>query len=123
MVDNPELQELYRTIADVLDGYNRTHDAQVSYVDFEARVPGYGYSGSVVCREYEQSILDYYYRDLTDDDNDWFGPEDWPQSAAEVDRIRSENRREAQRRHRDGTLNYAPWLHRPDPFPSWCGGA
>ena len=84
MIDNPELQDLYRTVADVLDGYNKTHDVQVVYVDFEARVPDYSYSGSVVCREYPESIIDYHYRDLRDDDFDWYSPDarPWPTPAA-----------------------------------------
>ena len=102
MIDNPELQDLYRTVADVLDGYNRTHDVQVVYVDFEARVPDYSYSGSVVCREYPDSIIDYHYRDLRDDDFYWFKPEDWPKVCLDREAIAAANRKEAQRAHREG---------------------
>lgn len=102
MIDNPDLQELYRTVADVLDGYNKTHDAQVVYVDFEARVPDYSYSGSVVCREYPESIIDYHYRDLRDDDFDWYSPDDWPKVCADREAVADACRKEAQRAHREG---------------------
>lgn len=119
MVDNPELQELYRTIADVLDGYNKTHGAQVSYVDFEARVPDYAYSGSVVCREYPESIIDYHYRDLREDDFDWYTAEDWAKVCVDRKAVAAKQRRDAQKAHREGTLRYAPWLTKADPYPEW----
>lgn len=105
MVHDDELRELYRMLADVLDGFNRTHDAQVVYIDFVADSPEQGtYSGSVVLREYEHSIIDYHYRDLADDDFDWFGPDDWGyiDRSKEVERILAERRRAAQRCHREG---------------------
>lgn len=116
MVDNPELQELYRTVADVLDGYNRTHDAQVLYVDFTARVPDQPYSGSVVCREYGQSIIDYHYRDLRDDDFDWYSPGDWPKVCLDREAIAAKQRKEAQRAHREGRKLSSLWYlrHRND---------
>ena len=125
-VTDKELQELYGLIYTVIDGFNKTHDAQVEYVDFRVDVPAdeqmYDiYDGSVVAPIYAQSIIDYHYRDLRDDDFDWFGSDEWvlPDRSKEVERIMAVNRREAQRRHREGTLKYAPWLHRPDPDPLW----
>lgn len=105
MIANAELQELYRLLADVLDGFNRTHDVQVAYVDFSAFVPDEdAHNGSLVCREYEQSIIDYHYRDLGPDDFDWFGPDDWVyvDRSREVERILAERRKTAQRYHREG---------------------
>lgn len=105
MLDNRELQELYRLIADVLDGFNRTHDVQVLYVDFVATLPDQDvYGGSLVLRQYEQSIIDYHYRDLAEEDFDWFGEDDWVfvDRTTEVERIIAERRRTAQRYHREG---------------------
>ena len=111
---NADLQELYRLLADVLDGYNRTHDAQVVYLDFAAVSDGADCAGSLVMRQYDQSIIDYHYRDLRDDDFDWFGPEDWelPDRAKELERILAERRKTAQRYHRSGTSSagtMTPW--------------
>lgn len=116
MIDNPELQELYRTVVDVLDGYNKTHDAQVVYVDFEARVPDYIYSGSVVCREYPESIIDYHYRDLRDDDFDWYTVDDWPKVCLDREAVADARRKEAQRAHREGRKLSDLWFvkHRND---------
>lgn len=125
MVEDPELRELYGLIYTMLDGFNKTHDVQVQYVDFNADVPADGddpdcvYAGSVVLPSYEVNVIDFEYRELGPDDFDWFGPEDWPQSVADVERIKAANRKEAQKRHREGTLRYAPWLHNPDPWPDW----
>lgn len=115
MVDNVELQELYSLLSDVLDGYNRTHAVQVDYVDFSVAVPESAYRGSVVCREYEDNIVDYHYRDLVDDDFDWFEGEEWTYEArrASVERILKEQRLETQAAHRRGrSLNYLWWVRR-----------
>lgn len=128
MVEDAELQELYGLVYTMLDGYNKTHDVQVNYLDFNADVPAddgegesqdYVYAGSVVLPHYQVNVIDFHYRDLRDDDFDWFSLEDWPQACVDRDAIAAANRREAQKRHRDGTLRYAPWLHNPNPYPVW----
>lgn len=102
MADNADLQDLYRLLVDVLDGFNKTHDAQVSYVDFAATLPSATYYGSVVCREHPDNIIQYHYRDLRDEDFDWYTPEDWAHVVCDRDAIANANRREAQRAHREG---------------------
>lgn len=125
MVEDAELQELYGLVYTMLDGYNKTHDVQVQYVDFNAEVPvldddsDYLYAGSVVLPRYEVNVIDFHYRDLREDDFDWFSLEDWPQACVDRDAVAAANRREAQKRHREGTLRYAPWLHNPNPYPVW----
>ena len=128
MVDDKELQELYGLVYTVLDGFNKTHGVQVNYLDFNADVPAddgadesqdYVYAGSVVLPHYQVNVIDFHYRDLRDDDFDWWTLDDWPQAVADAERVKAENRREAQKRHRDGTLRYAPWLHNPNPYPVW----
>lgn len=115
MVEDYELQELYRLLADVLDGYNRTHDAQVQFLDFYASdADGRPYDGSVVVCVYDQSIIDFHYRDLRDDDFDWFTAEDWAvvDRSREVERILSERRKMAQRYHREGRDLSTLWFVR-----------
>ena len=102
MVENADLQDLYRLLADTLDGYNKTHDVQVSYVDFTATLPSAAYSGSVVCREHPDNIIDYHYRDLREGDFDWYSPEDWAHVVCDREAIAAANRKEAQRAHREG---------------------
>lgn len=128
MVEDKELQELYGLIYTTLDGFNKTHDVQVQFVDFNADVPAdadeddtsdYVYAGSVVLPHYEVNVIDFHYRDLRDDDFDWFKPDDWAQACVDREAIAEANRREAQKRHREGTLRYAPWLHNPRPYPVW----
>lgn len=127
MVDDKELQELYGLVYTVLDGFNKTHGVQVNYLDFNADVPAddedeshdYVYAGSVVLPHYQVNVIDFHYRDLRDDDFDWWSLDDWPQAVADAERVKAENRKEAQKRHREGTLRYAPWLHNPNPYPLW----
>lgn len=125
MVEDKELQELYGLIYTTLDGFNKTHDVQVQFVDFNADVPedndspDYVYAGSVVLPSYEVNVIDFHYRDLRDEDFDWFALDDWLQACIDREAIAAENRREAQKRHREGTLRYAPWLHNPRPYPVW----
>lgn len=125
MTANTELQELYALVARVVDGYNRTHRAQVSYLDFTADVPGdeAPYSGSLVFRDYRPNVIEQDYRELTEDDNDWYGPEDWDAvaRASAVEVIRRDRRKESQRRHREGlgldTLWYVRLRDCDSPFP------
>lgn len=125
-VNNADLRELYGLIYTMLDGFNKTHDVQIRYVDFNADVPqdedgvdASGYNGSVVFPSYEVNVIDFHYRDLRDDDFDWFDVGDWAQACVDREAIAEANRREAQKRHREGTLRYAPWLHNPRPYPVW----
>lgn len=103
MVENAEIQELYSIIFDVLNGFNKTHDVQVLSVDFEASVPTELYQGSVICREYQKSIIDYHYRDLVDADYDWYSP-NWSylDQQRTIDRINSGRRRKTQQHYRAG---------------------
>lgn len=116
MVDNTDLQDLYRTLADVLDGYNKTHDTQVSSVDFDCTTPEACYNGSVVCREYEHNIIDYHYRDLVEQDFDWYSPVDWAHVQLDREAIAAKQRKEAQRAHREGRKVSNLWYikHRND---------
>ncbi|WP_139653018.1 hypothetical protein [Raoultibacter phocaeensis] len=113
MIENVELQELYSLIADVCNGYNKTHETQVSYVDFTAALPDEDYSGAVVCREYPKNIIDYHYRDLRDDDFDWEAYADYTAYRRRIDAIRSDWVRRSQRAHREGTMSLCYWLDYP----------
>lgn len=125
MVEDKELQELYGLIYTAIDGFNKTHDVQVCYCDFKADMPieddadQIAYDGTVVFPRYEVNVIDYHYRDLRKDDFDWFEAGDWAQACVDREAIAEANRREAQKRHREGTLRYAPWLHNPRPYPVW----
>ena len=126
MVEDKELQELYGLIYTAIDGFNKTHDVQVQYLDFKADVPDDGdeddqvsHDGTLVFPRYQVNVIDFHYRDLRDDDFDWFKPEDWAQACVDREAIVEANRKDAQKRHREGTLRYAPWLHNPRPYPVW----
>lgn len=124
MVEDKALQEFYGLIYMVVDGFNRTHDVQVQYLDFRADAADceHGeYDGTLVFPRYSTTLIDEYYRSLGDDDNDWWESDDWQfvNREREMERVLKQRRREAQRRHREGTLKYAPWLQKPVPYPVW----
>lgn len=119
---NAELQELYALLMNTLDGYNRTHKTQVQFIDFYASTPDGQVDGSVVVAEYVENIIDYHYRDLRDEDFDWYGPEDWEylDRSRIVDQILAERRKEAQRYHREGRdLSTLWYVRHKDDEPSW----
>lgn len=120
MIDQ-ELQELYALLMGVLDGYNRTHKTQVQFVDFYAATPDGQADGSVVVAEYVSSIIDYHYRDLCDDDFDWFDQSDWVtlDRTREIERILAERRKEAQRYHREGRDLSTLWYVRHKDDDLW----
>lgn len=118
MIDDPDIQELYSLLADTLNGFNRTHDVQVDWVDFKAlerlSAPCFSraaYEGSVACRTYERKPMDAWYSCI--DSSELYPNCDFSVDQSEIVKIRRAWVRMSQQAHREGCMSRCYWLRYP----------